>query len=125
MLYASRFVSDRDRDPELWATIWQAKAPPTLNLIGAYNPAGNPGHKTRAYADLKRPSPRGKPAQLLQAFIHSRRILGTDRVVARNIQPEQTANFKPWYSLPVVGGTQTAYPFLKQVLHFGRIKKIG
>lgn len=37
MHYVSRFVSDRDRDPELWATIWQAKAPPTLNLIGAYN----------------------------------------------------------------------------------------
>ena len=41
MLYVSRFVSDRDRDPELWATIWQAKAPPTLNLIGAYNLGGD------------------------------------------------------------------------------------
>jgi hypothetical protein len=41
MLYVSRFVSERDRDPELWATIWQAKAPPTLNLIGAYNLGGD------------------------------------------------------------------------------------
>ncbi|MDP6824449.1 MAG: hypothetical protein QF554_14275 [Dehalococcoidia bacterium] len=41
MLYVSRFVSDRDRDPELWATIWQAKAPPTLKLIGAYNLGGD------------------------------------------------------------------------------------
>ncbi len=41
MLYVSRFVSDRDRDPELWATIWQAKVPPTLKLIGAYNLGGD------------------------------------------------------------------------------------
>ena len=41
MLYVSRFVSDRDRDPELWVTIWQAEAPPTLNLIGAYNLSGD------------------------------------------------------------------------------------
>lgn len=41
MLYVSRFVSERDRDPELWATIWQAKAPPTLKLIGAYNLGGD------------------------------------------------------------------------------------
>lgn len=41
MLYVSTFVSPRDRDPELWATIWQAKAPPTLTLLAAYNLSGN------------------------------------------------------------------------------------
>jgi hypothetical protein len=41
MLYASIFTSERERDPELWATIWQRAAPPSLNLIGAYNLAGN------------------------------------------------------------------------------------
>lgn len=41
MLYVSRFVSDRARDPELWATIWQAEVPPTLKLIGAYNLGGD------------------------------------------------------------------------------------
>jgi hypothetical protein len=41
VLYVSTFTSDRDRDPELWATIWQAKAPPTLHLIAAYNLGGN------------------------------------------------------------------------------------
>jgi hypothetical protein len=37
MLFVSLFTSDRERDPELWAVIWNAKAPPTLKLLGAYN----------------------------------------------------------------------------------------
>ena len=37
MLYVSILTSDRSRDPELWATIWQGSAPPSINLIGAYN----------------------------------------------------------------------------------------
>ncbi|PKB84254.1 MAG: hypothetical protein BZY88_00575 [SAR202 cluster bacterium Io17-Chloro-G9] len=37
MLYVSILTSDRERDPELWATIWNGEAPPSLNLIGAYN----------------------------------------------------------------------------------------
>ncbi len=37
MLYVSIFTSDRERDPELWATIWQGTAPPTLTLHAAYN----------------------------------------------------------------------------------------
>ena len=37
MLYVSILTSDRARDPELWATIWQGEAPPSINLIGAYN----------------------------------------------------------------------------------------
>jgi hypothetical protein len=37
VLYVSIFTSDRERDPELWAVIWNAKAPPTLKLHGAYN----------------------------------------------------------------------------------------
>ena len=41
MLYVSIFTSDRERDPELWAVIWNAKAPPTLKLLGAYNVADN------------------------------------------------------------------------------------
>lgn len=41
MLFVSIFESDRERDPELWAVIWNAKAPPTLKLHGAYNLAGN------------------------------------------------------------------------------------
>jgi hypothetical protein len=41
MLFVSTFVSDRERDPELWAVIWHGKAPPTLKLLGAYNLAGN------------------------------------------------------------------------------------
>ncbi len=41
MLYVSIFTSDRERDPELWAVIWNAKAPPTLTLHGAYNLADN------------------------------------------------------------------------------------
>ena len=41
MLFVSIFTSDRERDPELWAVIWNAKAPPTLTLHGAYNVADN------------------------------------------------------------------------------------
>ena len=37
MLYVSILTSDRSQDPELWATIWQGNAPPSINLIGAYN----------------------------------------------------------------------------------------
>jgi hypothetical protein len=37
MLFVSIFTSDRERDPELWAVIWNAKAPPTLKLHAAYN----------------------------------------------------------------------------------------
>ena len=37
MLYVSILTSDRTRDPELWATIWQGSPPPSINLIGAYN----------------------------------------------------------------------------------------
>ena len=37
MLYVSILTSDRTRDPELWATIWQGDPPPSVNLIGAYN----------------------------------------------------------------------------------------
>lgn len=36
-LYVSILTSDRERDPELWAVIWNAKAPATLTLHGAYN----------------------------------------------------------------------------------------
>ena len=41
MLFVSIFTSERERDPELWAVIWNAKAPPTLTLHGAYNLADN------------------------------------------------------------------------------------
>ncbi len=41
MLYVSILTSDRELDPELWAVIWQAKAPADLKLHGAYNLAGN------------------------------------------------------------------------------------
>jgi hypothetical protein len=41
VLYVSMLTSDRDRDPELWATIWQAKAPDTLTLHAAYNLGGD------------------------------------------------------------------------------------
>ena len=37
MLFVSILASDRARDPELWATIWQGDPPPSINLIGAYN----------------------------------------------------------------------------------------
>ncbi len=41
MLYVSILTSDRNLDPELWAVIWNAKAPDDLKLPGAYNLAGN------------------------------------------------------------------------------------
>ena len=41
MLFVSILTSDRARDPELWATIWQGNPPPSVNLIGAYNLAGD------------------------------------------------------------------------------------
>ena len=37
MLYVSILTSDRSQDPELWATIWQGQAQPSINLISAYN----------------------------------------------------------------------------------------
>jgi hypothetical protein len=37
MLFVSILTSDRSRDPELWASIWHGGAPPSINLIGAYN----------------------------------------------------------------------------------------
>ena len=37
MLFVSILTSDRSRDPELWATVWNGQAPPSINLIGAYN----------------------------------------------------------------------------------------
>ena len=37
MLYVSILTSDRARDPELLATIWQGESPPSINIIGAYN----------------------------------------------------------------------------------------
>ncbi len=41
MLFVSILTSERDKDPELWAVIWQGRAPPTLKLHQAYNLAGN------------------------------------------------------------------------------------
>ncbi|MGE3075262.1 MAG: hypothetical protein AB7N24_16015 [Dehalococcoidia bacterium] len=37
MLHVSILTSDRSRDPELWATVWQGKAPPTLKILAVYN----------------------------------------------------------------------------------------
>ena len=37
MLYVTILRSDRERDPELWAIMWQGKAPPTLKLHAVYN----------------------------------------------------------------------------------------
>jgi hypothetical protein len=37
MLFVSILTSDRSRDPELWATIWQGGAPRGIKVIGAYN----------------------------------------------------------------------------------------
>ncbi len=37
MLFVSILTSDRGRDPELWASIWHGSAPPSINVIGAYN----------------------------------------------------------------------------------------
>ena len=41
MLYVSILTSDRSRDPELWATIWQGGSPPSIKVIGAYNLAND------------------------------------------------------------------------------------
>lgn len=41
MLFVSTFTSERTLDPELWAVVWQAKAPPALELLGAYNLSDN------------------------------------------------------------------------------------
>ena len=41
MHYVSILTSDRNLDPELWAVIWNAKAPDDLHLLCAYNLAGN------------------------------------------------------------------------------------
>ncbi|MCC6385776.1 MAG: hypothetical protein IT302_00170 [Dehalococcoidia bacterium] len=40
MLFISILTSERARDPELWATIWNG-APGGVRLIGAYNLANN------------------------------------------------------------------------------------
>jgi len=40
MLFVSILTSERARDPELWATIWNG-APGRVTLIGAYNLANN------------------------------------------------------------------------------------
>jgi len=37
VLYVTILRSDRSRDPELWATIWQGKAPDTLKIRAVYN----------------------------------------------------------------------------------------
>ncbi len=37
MLYVTILTSDRARDPELWATVWQGKAPATLKILHVYN----------------------------------------------------------------------------------------
>jgi hypothetical protein len=41
MLFVSILTSDRARDPELWATIWQGAESPGITLLGAYNLANN------------------------------------------------------------------------------------
>ena len=41
MLFVSILTSDRSRDPELWATIWQGGAPPSIRIVGAYNLAND------------------------------------------------------------------------------------
>lgn len=41
MLFVSILTSERERDAELWAVIWQGGCPPGLKLLQAYNLAGN------------------------------------------------------------------------------------
>jgi hypothetical protein len=41
MLFVSILTSERSRDAELWAVIWQGKAPEGLKLHAAYNLAGS------------------------------------------------------------------------------------
>jgi hypothetical protein len=36
MIYLSILTMDRERDPELWATMWQGDAPPGLTLHSVY-----------------------------------------------------------------------------------------
>ncbi len=37
MLFVSILTSDRERDPELWATLWQGGAPDGLQFVAVYN----------------------------------------------------------------------------------------
>ena len=37
MLFVSILTSDRSRDAELWATLWQGEPPAGITVIGAYN----------------------------------------------------------------------------------------
>jgi hypothetical protein len=37
MLFVSILQSDRERDPELWATLWQGSAPSGLKFLAVYN----------------------------------------------------------------------------------------
>ena len=56
MLFVSIFTSDRRRDPELWATVWQSTPPPSMELIGAYNLGSNKRvfiWKAESEADLR------------------------------------------------------------------------
>lgn len=41
MLFVSILTSDRARDPELWATLWQGKPAPSITIKGAYNLTNN------------------------------------------------------------------------------------
>lgn len=41
MLFVSILTSDRSRDPELWATVWQGGIPKGITLISAYNLAND------------------------------------------------------------------------------------
>ena len=41
MLFVSILTSDRSRDPELWAAIWQGEPAPSIKIISAYNLANN------------------------------------------------------------------------------------
>ncbi len=37
MQFVSILTSDRERDPELWATLWQGEAPKGLEIVAVYN----------------------------------------------------------------------------------------
>ncbi len=41
MLFVSILTSDRERDPELWATLWQGDAPDGLQFVAVYNLQNN------------------------------------------------------------------------------------
>jgi hypothetical protein len=50
-----------------------------------------------------------------------------ETIVYRKFHRQQASDLllrrlSPRYSLPIVGGNQSAYPFLNPILHFGRIK---